>query len=133
MIVRQCNKGSQHRTLRIGSAWLHILRATESGSLPKAGLRICLTFILIQVQLFTSMRMRILIVIKVMRICDHWSTEPPGLLNCKRPRPSKAPFEPLQLLNLNLMKIRIWIKNFTLMRIPIQLPKIMRIRNTGLL
>jgi hypothetical protein len=46
----------------------------------------------------TLMRIRILLSNKEMRICDHWSTEPPGLnpepsrLQCERPRPSTAPF-----------------------------------------
>jgi hypothetical protein len=81
--------------IRIGSTWLHILRVTESELLPKAELRIRITF----------MRIRILLVIKVMRICTHWSAEPPRLdlepshLDYERPRPSKAPFEPSQLLN----------------------------------
>ncbi len=84
---------------------LHILRATESGSLPKARLRIRITLMQIRIQLFTLIRTWILLVIKVMRICDHWSAEPPRLdlepshLDYERPRPSKAPFEPLQLLN----------------------------------
>jgi hypothetical protein len=46
--------------------------------------------------------------LKVMRICDHWSTDPLGLdfecpsLHCERPRPNTAPFEPLKLLNPDL-------------------------------
>ncbi len=45
----------------------------------------------IRICLFTLKRIRILI--KVMRICDHWSKDPPGLyfeplhLHCKIPRP----------------------------------------------
>jgi hypothetical protein len=51
----------------------------------------------IRVWLFTF-RIRILLLIKVMQICDHWSPDPPGLnfesprLHCERPRPSAAPF-----------------------------------------
>ncbi len=64
----------------------------------------------IRIQVFTSMRIRIrlsflkririrtLLLIKVMRICDHWITDPPSLhfesphLHCERPRPSTVPF-----------------------------------------
>jgi hypothetical protein len=58
----------------------------------------------IRIQLFTTMRIRIriLLLIKVMGICDHWSIdtsglhfEPPGL-HCDRPR---LGFEHLKLLN----------------------------------
>jgi hypothetical protein len=67
-----------------------------------AGLRICITFLTIRIQLFTLMRIRIqlypgtllwiriLLLIKVMGICD---IDPPGLhfeppgLHCERPRP----------------------------------------------
>ncbi len=51
---------------------------------------------LTRIQLFTSMLIRILI--KVMRICDHWPTDPPGLhfgppgLYCERLRTSTALF-----------------------------------------
>jgi hypothetical protein len=33
-------------------------------------------------------------------ICEHWSTDPPGL-HCERPLPSMASFEPLKLLNFD--------------------------------
>jgi hypothetical protein len=61
----------------------------------------------IRSQLFFLMRIwiRILLLIKVFEICDHWSTdpsglhiEPPGLHTCKRPR---LFIEPLKLLNFN--------------------------------
>jgi hypothetical protein len=48
--------------------------------------------------LFTFMLIRILILIKVTRICDHWSTDPPRLhfehlrLHGERPQPSLTPF-----------------------------------------
>ncbi len=32
-----------------------------------------------RIRLFTMMRLQILLLIKVMRICDHWYTDPPGL------------------------------------------------------
>ncbi len=44
-------------------------------------------------------RIRILLLLKVMKISDHWSTDPPRLnfepprLYCERPRPSMTPFE----------------------------------------
>jgi hypothetical protein len=77
------------------------------------------------------MQIQILLLIKVMRICDHWSTDPPAL-----------PFEPLRIhcqlsihgfiLSLSSSKILtlMWIRIllFTLMWIRIQLPKITRIR-----
>jgi hypothetical protein len=52
-------------------------------------------------------RIRILLVIKVMRICDHWSTDPPRL-HFESPRPHCSVcgppllrFEPLKLLNFD--------------------------------
>ncbi len=69
------------------------------------------------------MRIRIVVLIKVMQICEYWSTDPPGLhfepprLRCERPLPSTAPFEPLKLLNFDFyMPIRIQL--FTLMTDP---------------
>ncbi len=52
---------------------------------------------------------RILLIVKVMQICDHCEkyTGPPGLyfepprLHCERQRPSMAPFEPQKLLNFD--------------------------------
>jgi hypothetical protein len=44
-----------------------------------------------------------LLLISVVRICDHWSTDPPRLnfepprLHCERPRPSTAAFVKLPL------------------------------------
>ncbi len=57
-----------------------------------------------------------------MRICDHWSTDPPGLR-----------FEPPKLVNFALMRIRIQLFTLMRMRIRIQLPKTerIRIRNPG--
>jgi hypothetical protein len=49
--------------------------------------------------LFTLIWIRILLLIKVMRICDQWHTGPPPLhfeplrLHCELPRCSMAPFE----------------------------------------
>jgi hypothetical protein len=59
-------------------------------------------------------RFRIVLLIKVMGICDHWFTDyfEPPCLHCERSHPPRLYFEPLQL--------------FTLMRI--QLAKIMRIQ-----
>ncbi len=60
--------------------WLKIKRGSRSG------LRVRITL------------MRIRILIKVIRICDHWSMDPPGLhfelpsLYCERTRPSTAIF-----------------------------------------
>jgi hypothetical protein len=68
----------------------------------------------IRIQLFTLMRIRILLFIKVMQICDRWSTDHPGLyfeplrLHCERSRPCTAQF--LSLLSswiLTLVRIRI--------------------------
>ncbi len=64
---------------------------------------------LIRNQLFTLMRVRILILllVKVMRICDQWFTAPPVLhfeppcLHCERPLPSMAPFWVSLNLNFN--------------------------------
>jgi hypothetical protein len=59
-------------------------------------------WIRVRIKLFTLMRIRILLLNKVMQICDHWSPgtlglhfEPPAL-HCERPR---LHFEPLKLLN----------------------------------
>jgi hypothetical protein len=62
----------------------------------------------------TLMWIRILILIIVVGICDHWFVDPPPLY-----------FKPLKLLNFGL---RICIQLFTQMRIQIKLPKIIRIR-----
>jgi hypothetical protein len=83
------------------------------------------TRIRIQIQLFILMRIRIqiLLLIKMMGICDHLSIDPPRLHFATpastvsvRSSPGLS-FEPSKLLNLTLMRIRI------------QLAKIMRIRN----
>jgi hypothetical protein len=60
------------------------------------------------------MRIRILLLIKVMEICNHWSIDPQRLC-----------FETLKLLNFLFNTDP--DPDFTLMRILIQLPKIMRI------
>ncbi len=58
----------------------------------------------------------------VIRICNHWSTDPPGVhfeppgLHCERPL---LHFEPLQLLNLTTMRIRIQLFSLILIRIRI--------------
>jgi hypothetical protein len=54
------------------------------------------------------MRIWILFLIKVMQICDHWPTDPPGLhfeppsLHFERPRPYKILFEPRKILNFDV-------------------------------
>ncbi len=51
---------------------------------------------------------RILLLVKVMQICDHWYTDPPGLhfepprLHCERQQLSIAPLELKELLNFDL-------------------------------
>jgi hypothetical protein len=49
------------------------------GSIIASRLRIRITLMRIQIQHFPLMRIRILLLIKVMRSSDHWSTGPPGL------------------------------------------------------
>ncbi len=53
-------------------------------------------FNLMRIRVWLITLMRILLLIKVMQIYDHWCTNPPGtnlsLHFCKRPGPSKAPF-----------------------------------------
>ncbi len=77
--------------------------ATHIPDLTLHSMRIC-------IQLFTVMLIRILIHIKVMRICDHWFTEPPWLhfepprLHCERPW---LHFEPLKFMNSTLLRIQI--------------------------
>ncbi len=50
----------------------------------------------IYIQFITSMRIRILFRIKVIRICDHWPTDPPGL-NFEPPRLHSERHGPLRL------------------------------------
>jgi hypothetical protein len=60
----------------------HIIADLDSAFLFNTELRIRIqlfTSIRIRIQRFTLMRIRILLLIKGMRICDHWSTDPPGL------------------------------------------------------
>jgi hypothetical protein len=60
----------------------------------------------IRIQLFALMRIRILLLIKVIKVCDHWSIDPPGL-HFEPPclhgvhGPLGLCFEPLKLLNFN--------------------------------
>ncbi len=80
-----------------------------------------------------QIRIRILLLIKVMLSCEHWSADPPGLhfvpprLHSERPRPSNAPFLASELLNFDLHAD----PHFTLKRIRISVPKIIRIRKRG--
>jgi len=61
----------------------------------------------IRIQLFTSMKILILL-LKVMRICDHWPTDPPDLhfesprLHFERPGPPGLYFQPRNLMNSDL-------------------------------
>jgi hypothetical protein len=70
-------------------------------------LRIHITLMRIRIPIFTSMRIRILLLCKVKQICNHLSTEPTGFyseplrLHCERPRSSTAQFEPLKFLNFD--------------------------------
>jgi hypothetical protein len=90
----------------------------------------------IRIRLFTLMGIwiRILLLIKVMRICDHWSKDPPRLhfepprLRCERPLPSIALPEPLEILNFSFNADLYPDPEFNLMRIRIQIPKLLRIR-----
>jgi hypothetical protein len=84
-----------------------------------------------RINLFTLMRIRIQLLLKVRGICDHQSIDPPGLhfeplgLHCERPRPStRLYFELLNVLILTLMRIwtRIRIQIFTLVRNRIRNP-----------
>jgi hypothetical protein len=56
---------------------------------------------------FHFLRIRIPLLVKVMGICDHWSTDPPGLdfeslrLHCERPRHQRLNFEPQKLVNFD--------------------------------
>ena len=55
-----------------------------------SGLRIRITLMRIRIQLFTFLliQIRILLLIKVMRICDHWSTDSPEF-HFEPPGPSR--------------------------------------------
>ncbi len=83
----------------------------------KSGFLIRITFMRIRIQLFTSIRIQIqiLLLIKVMQICDHWTPDPPELhfepprLNFETPR---LHFRSRKPLNFDL-NARIWIQFFT--------------------
>jgi hypothetical protein len=110
--------------------WHHIQIFLSSCLQFLSGSRICITLMRIRIPLYTLMRnrirlftsIRIRIQIKVMQICDHWSTNPQQL-HFEPPRihcPSWLNFEPLKLLNFDLVQIGIQI--FTLkMLIPIRI------------
>jgi hypothetical protein len=80
------------------------------------GIRILLvTLMRIRIRIYTFMRIRILLLIKMMRICDHWSTDSQRLHD-----PPWLNSEPLQLLSFELnadpdpdpvMRIRIHLFN----------------------
>jgi hypothetical protein len=59
----------------------------------EAGLSIRITLMRIRIRIQVFTLMRILLLIKVMEICDHWSVNPTGLhfdppvLHCERLRP----------------------------------------------
>jgi hypothetical protein len=88
------------------------------------------SFHLIRIRLFNADADRILLLIKGMKICDHWSTDPPGfpfeppLLQCERPR---LDFDPLRHLNLDLYAYLDPAFHSLRIRVRIQLPKIKRI------
>jgi hypothetical protein len=63
-------------------------------------------------------RIRVLLSIKVMEICDHWTTDPPG----------PPYFKLLKLLNIDIKADPDPYPAFTVMRIRIQLSFPMRIR-----
>jgi hypothetical protein len=104
------------------------------------------TLMRIRIRLFTSMRIRTLFLINVIRICDQRSADLPQLhfeplrLLCKRSQPSLAPFvawpqllnfvfdaDPDLILFLNCMRIR--ILPLALMRIRILLLALMQSAN----
>jgi hypothetical protein len=72
------------------------LTYSQKNALQFSGLRIRIISIWIRIQLFNLMRIRILLLIKVMGICDHWSVDPTGLnfdppgLHCELAWPSTA-------------------------------------------
>ncbi len=58
---------------------------------------------------FLSMRIRILLLIKVMQICDYWSTDPePRRLHWERSRPFLAPFWVSQAPKIWLKGAQVW-------------------------
>ncbi len=76
-----------------------------------------------EIRLLTLMRVRILLLIKVMRICDHWYTvryRPSVALFFEPPRPlflastalHGSIFEPQQLLDFDFDTVRIRLFNF---------------------
>ncbi len=82
------------------------------GGSDSSWIRIRINVISWIIQLMTLMRIRILPLIKVMRICGHWPAEPPRLhfestrLQCEPSRPSMAPFwasTAVELLTLILL------------------------------
>ncbi len=85
--------------------WIHLL------TLMRIWIHL-LTLMRIRIYLFTLLRFRILLLIKVMQIYDHWSTDPRKLY-LATPQPSISPFFSLWPL--------------TFMRVRIQLPTLIRI------
>ncbi len=63
-----------------------------------------MTLMRVRMQLFTIMPIRILILIKVMGICEQWSLDPPGLHfeppdpHYERPRPSSVKYRSVLIL-----------------------------------
>ncbi len=95
------------------------------------GLRIPITLrrirIRIRIHLFTLMRIRTLLLVKVVRIYDHWSTDLQGSILSLHASIVSVQCPPW--IHFESLKLRIQL--FTSMRIRIPLFKIMRIRNLG--
>jgi hypothetical protein len=79
-----------------------------------------------KIRLFTIIPIRILLLITVTRICDHWSTDPPGSFLSRHASNVSVPGSISSIWRSTLMRIRLQL--FTLLRIRMQLSKIMRIR-----
>ncbi len=74
-------------------------RGTGTGNITQCRRLVFFPGFRIRIKLFT-MWIRILLLIKVMWICDHWSTDHPGLQ--ERPRLLRLFFEPLKLMKFDL-------------------------------
>jgi hypothetical protein len=99
-------KGKKSMVLSVGSAFFSCLSCCELKIFIVVGVLqinflyayVVLAGLRSRIQPFALMRIRILLLIKVMQILDHWSTDPSGFhfkppyLHCERSRPSTAQF-----------------------------------------
>ncbi len=110
IFVHKFNKGTRNTEFDVDVE--SVVKVSQK-FIPGLRIRVTLIRIWIWIQLFTLMRIRMLL-IKVTGICDHWSRDPPGLyfkppgLHCERPWPSTALFWASKAVLLIQNQIRIY-------------------------